>query len=144
NVLEESARIARGNIRDIAKVQADDLDALVLPGGFGAAKNLSDFATKGPDCTVNKDVYRLITDLHAAKKPIGLACIAPVLAAAVLGRANKNPRLTIGTDPDTAKALTAMGAHHQDTAPTEICVDPENLLVTTPCYMNDVGPWTVF
>src|SRR5437762_1511129 len=64
SVLEESARIARGNVRDIAKVNADDLDALILPGGFGAAKNLSDFASKGPDCTVTRDVPRLITDIH--------------------------------------------------------------------------------
>src|SRR4051812_15577018 len=78
NVLAESARIARGKIRDVATVSESDLDALVFPGGFGAAKNLSSFAVDGPNCTVNKDVEKLVRAMHAAKKPIGLACIAPV------------------------------------------------------------------
>ena len=142
NILVESARIARGNVRDIAQVNADELDALVFPGGFGAAKNLSDFASAGPDCKVHPEVVRLITEMHAAHKPIGLACIAPVLAARVLG--NEHPRLTIGTDPDTAKAIGAMGAQHQDTGPTDVSTDTEHRVVTTPCYMNSVGPWTVY
>jgi enhancing lycopene biosynthesis protein 2 len=142
NVLEESARIARGHIRDIASVRAEDLDALVFPGGFGAAKNLSNFATEGARASVNPHVARLLRDMHAAKKPIGLACIAPALAAAVLGQFH--PRLTIGTDRATAQTLGAMGAQHQDTGPTDICVDGEHRIVTTPCYMNDVGPWTVY
>src|SRR5437867_2164151 len=83
NVLEESARIARGKIRDLASVSSDDLDAVVFPGGYGVAKNLSDFAEKSDHCTVLNDVSRLIQQMHAAHKPIGLACIAPVLAARV-------------------------------------------------------------
>ncbi len=142
NVLEESARIARGNVRDIASANADDFDALVFPGGFGAAKNLSNFATEGSRAMVHADVARLIREMHEAGKPMGFACIAPVLAAAVLGA--HHPRLTIGTDRDTAHAMGAMGAVHQDTGPTDICIDSENRLVSTPCYMNDVGPWTVY
>jgi enhancing lycopene biosynthesis protein 2 len=142
NVFEESARIARGKIRDVASVQASELDALVFPGGFGAAKNLSDFATQGATCTVNPDVARLVSEMHAAKKPIGLACIAPVLAARILGR--HHPQLTIGTDEGTADAINSMGGRHVNTDPTGVCVDEANRLVTAPCYMNDVGPWTVF
>src|SRR5207249_9045332 len=105
-------------------------------------KNLSDFASAGADSRVHPEVARLVTEMHANRKPIGLACIAPVLAAKVLGHAH--PRLTIGTDPETAKAIGATGAQHQDTGPTDVCTDPEHLLVTTPCYMNPVGPWTVY
>mgnify|MGYP005838655987 CR=1 FL=1 len=143
-VLEESARIARGKIRDIATVKADELDALVFPGGFGAAKNLCTFAADGPACKVNPHVQRLMLEMHKARKPIGLACIAPVIAARVLGEAGVKPAVTIGTDPGTAGAVRTMKAEHRDTGPTDICVDEANRLVTTPCYMNDVGPWTVF
>jgi enhancing lycopene biosynthesis protein 2 len=144
NVLEESARIARGKIRDLASVKAAELDAVVLPGGFGAAKNLSSFATQGPQCTVNDQVARLLNDMHAAGKPIGLACIAPVIAARLFGRSGDKPRLTIGTDRGTAQAIEKMGGVHQNTDPTGVCVDESNRLVTTPCYMNDVGPWVVY
>jgi len=144
NILEESARIARGKITDIAKVQAEDLDALMFPGGFGAAKNLCTFAKDGPNCTVNPDLERLLLAMHRAGKPIGLACIAPVIAAKVFGKNGIPAVLTIGTDKGTAQAIEAMGAKHKDTGPTDICTDEKNRLVTTPCYMNDVGPWTVY
>jgi enhancing lycopene biosynthesis protein 2 len=144
NVLEESARIARGKIRDLATVRADELDALVLPGGWGAVKNLCDFAAKGPAATVNEQVKRLMMEMHKAKKPIGLACIAPVIAAKVFGELNLKPKVTIGTDAGTATAINKMGGEHQNTGLTDICVDESNRIVTTPCYMNDVGPWTVY
>lgn len=144
NVLEESARIARSKIRDVASVKPAELDALVFPGGFGAAKNLSDFASAGAGCKVHPDVARLMTEMHAAKKPIGLACIAPVLAAKVFGAAGLKPKLTIGTDSGTAGAINAMGGQHQNAGETDVCIDEANRLVTTPCYMNDVGPWTVY
>ncbi len=144
NVLEESARIARGNIRDLAGVRAEDLDALVFPGGFGAAKNLSDFASKAHESSVHPEVERLMKEMHAARKPIGLACISPVIAARVFGKGQLKPRLTIGTDPATAEAINRMGGEHCNAGPADICVDEENRLVTTPCYMNDVGPWTVY
>jgi len=85
DVLVESARIARGKIRDVASVHADDLDALVFPGGYGVTMNLSDYATHPQKPTVHTEVARLMREMHAARKPIGLACIAPVLAAAVFG-----------------------------------------------------------
>jgi enhancing lycopene biosynthesis protein 2 len=143
-VLEEAARIARGNIRDIADVRTDELDALLFPGGYGAVKNLSTFATDGPNCKVNEHVERLIRELVKVKKPIGMACIAPVLAARVLGNAGLKPRLTIGTDRPTADAINAMKAEHQNTGETDICIDERNRLVSTPCYMNQVGPWAVY
>jgi len=143
-VLEEAARIARGNIRDMAAVRAEELDALVFPGGYGAVKNLSTFATDGPNCKVNEQVERLLREMVKAKKSIGLACIAPVLAARVLGTAGLKPKLTIGTDKGTADAIAAMKGEHQNTAEIDVCIDEVNRLVTTPCYMNNVGPWVVY
>jgi len=143
-VLEEAARIARGNIRDMATVRADELDALVFPGGYGAVKNLSTFANDGSNCKVNEQVERLLREMVKAKKPIGLACIAPVLAGRVLGMAGLKPKLTIGTDKGTAEAINAMKGEHQNTGETDVCVDEPNRLVTTPCYMNNVGPWIVY
>jgi enhancing lycopene biosynthesis protein 2 len=142
DVMEESARIARGKVKDLATARAGDFDAVVFPGGFGAAKNLSDFASKGAECSVHPEVRRIVSEMHAAGKPVGLACIAPVLAAKILG--NESPQLTIGTDKGTADAIRSMGGRHVDTEPTGVCVDERNRLVTTPCYMNDVGPWVVY
>ncbi len=144
NVLVESARIARGKIKDIATAKADDFDALVFPGGFGAARNLSSFATEGARCKVEESVAKLMRAMNAAGKPIGLACIAPAIAAAVFGPAGCQPLLTIGTDAATAGTLEALGAKHRNTSPTDICIDAKNRLVTTPCYMTASGPWEVF
>jgi enhancing lycopene biosynthesis protein 2 len=133
NVLVESARIARGKIRDIATVKAGDVDALIFPGGFGAAKNLCTFAVDGPDCSVNTEVARLVREVHAAKKPIGFICIAPALAAKVLG--NERPKVTVGNDKETARAIEKMGAQHVACAVTDFVVDKEKKVVTTPAYM---------
>lgn len=143
-VLEEAARIARGRIIDMATVRADDLDGLVFPGGYGAVKNLCTFATEGANCLVNPEVARLIGEVHQAGKPIGLACIAPVVAAKVLGALGAKPKLTIGTDRDTAAAINGLGGEHEPVGEIGLCVDERNRLVSTPCYMNDVGPWTVY
>ncbi len=131
NVLIESARIARGKIASLATFVPESADALVIPGGFGAAKNLSSYAFDGPKCTVNSDVARAIKAMHAAGKPIGALCIAPVILAKVLG----NVILTIGQDPATADNLAAMGARHQPAMQGEIAIDRENRIVSTPCYM---------
>ena len=133
NVLIESARIARGKIADLAVVAAADLDALILPGGFGAAKNLCDFAVKGAACSVHPEVARLVRDIHAQRKPIGAICIAPTLIAALLG--SEHPRLTIGTDAATAAALEEMGAQHVACGTDGTVVDRERRIVTTPAYM---------
>jgi enhancing lycopene biosynthesis protein 2 len=136
NILVESARIARGEIRDLKDVRAEELDALIFPGGFGAAKNLSDFAVKGIGCTVHPDVERLIRTMHASQKPIGFICIAPVLAAKVLG--SFSPRLTVGCNKDTAAALEKLGAKHIVCRVDEVEVDTAQKIVTTPAYM--LGP----
>jgi len=135
NVLVESARIARGNIKDLATVKTADIDALILPGGFGAAKNLSDFAVKGPDCSVNPEVARLVKQMYAAKKPIAAVCIAPVILSQILGSEKVAHQLTIGTDKDTATALNKMGSNHVDCPVREFVIDRENKLVTSPAYM---------
>ncbi|MGE4544167.1 MAG: isoprenoid biosynthesis glyoxalase ElbB [Pedobacter sp.] len=133
SVLSESARIARGKVVDVATVSVQDIDGLVIPGGYGAAKNLCDFAVKGAACTVQPDVEQLIRDMVDKGKPVAAICIAPaVLAKALQGYA---PRLTIGNDPDTVAALTAMGAQHVDCPVDDIVVDEKNRLVSTPAYM---------
>jgi enhancing lycopene biosynthesis protein 2 len=133
SVLSESARIARGKVVDVATVSVQDIDGLVIPGGYGAAKNLCDFAVKGAACTVQPDVEQLIRDMVDKGKPVAAICIAPaVLAKALQGYA---PRLTIGNDPDTVAALTAMGAQHVDCPVDGIVVDEKNRLISTPAYM---------
>ena len=136
NVLVESARIARGNISDISEISANELDALIIPGGFGVAKNLCDFAVKGADMSVMKSTEDLILEMHKAKKPLGFICIAPVLAAKVLG--NFKPKLTIGNDLATAKIIEKLGAKHINCPVDEIVYDEVNNVVTTPAYM--LGP----
>lgn len=130
NVLVESARIARGAITPLARAQAAQLDAIILPGGFGAAKNLSTFAVDGPGCTIQPDLARLLREMHAAGKPIGMACIAPVIGAKLFGAA-----VTIGNDPGTGEAIRAMGGTAVERPPTGVQVDETHRLVTTPAYM---------
>lgn len=134
NVLVESARIARGNIVDIKSVTVADYDALILPGGFGAAKNLCDFAVNGPDCSVHPEVARLLKETVQGGKPLGAVCIAPALLARVLG-SEFAPSLTIGSDTGTAEAVQKMGATHIDCPVKEVVVDREHKIVTSPAYM---------
>lgn len=133
NVLVEAARLARGNIIDLKVANAEDYDALIVPGGFGVAKNLSDFAFKGAEMTVLPAVRDFIRDLHRGGKPVGLVCIAPVMSAALFG---EGVRCTIGSDADTAAAITAMGGKHVSCAVDDIVVDQQLKLVTTPAYMS--------
>lgn len=136
NVLTESARIARGQIRDVATVRAHELDGLILPGGFGAALNLSNFAEKGPNATVHPEVQRLLREVFAAKKPIGAVCIAPAVLAATLGK--EHVKLTIGDDPGTAEAIRACGAEHESCVTQSFVLDEAHKIVTSPAYM--LGP----
>lgn len=132
NVLVESARIMRGEIADITEAKADDFDALIVPGGFGAAKNLSDFAVAGSELTVNSDFLTFAKAVHEAGKPIGLICISPSMTAAICG---EGAECTIGNDPDTAAAINATGASHVECEVTSFHVDETKKLVTTPAYM---------
>jgi enhancing lycopene biosynthesis protein 2 len=135
NVLVESARIARGDIKDLASAQVADLDAVILPGGFGAAKNLCNFAVAGPDCEVNPDVARLIREMYITKKPIAAVCIAPAVLSKVLGDEKVAHKLTIGNDEGTAAAMANMGTEHVQCPVEEFIVDPVNKLVSSPAYM---------
>lgn len=136
NVLIESARIARGEIKNMNDVKAADLDALIFPGGFGVAKNLCTFAVDGVDCKVNPEVERLVKEMHQAKKPLGFICIAPAMGAKILG--SHQPKLTIGSDADTAQAIEKMGGKHVVCKVDEAAVDEVNKIVSTPAYM--LGP----
>ena len=136
NVLVESARIARGDIRDVKDVSAEDLDALIIPGGFGAAKNLSDFAVQGPQATVHPEVQRIIEEMSSAGKSIGAICIAPATLTRAIG--DRAPEVTIGNDVGTAGAIESMGGKHHDCSVDMIHLDQKNRVVTTPAYM--LGP----
>jgi enhancing lycopene biosynthesis protein 2 len=136
-VLAESARLVRGQIADLATVKAADLDALVFPGGFGVAKNLCSFATEGRNMRVLPEVERLVREVRAARKPMGFICIAPVLAARLLG--GEGVKVTIGNDRETAAAVESWGARHVDCRVEEIAVDERLKVVSTPAYM--LGPW---
>ncbi len=140
NVLVESARIARGNIRSMATFRAADYDAIIIPGGFGAAKNLCDFAFKGAACSVNPDVEKAVKAMAAAGKPIGALCIAPVVITRILGEVE----VTIGQDKETARAIEMMGGTHQVKSHGEVTVDSRHKVVTTPCYMLDASIGQVF
>jgi enhancing lycopene biosynthesis protein 2 len=132
NVLVEAARIARGRIQDVKAANVDEFDALLVPGGFGAAKNLSNFAVAGAAMVVQADFLQLARAFHNKGKPIGLICIAPVMATAICG---EGARCTIGNDADTAAAIRAMGGEHLQCPVSEARVDVEHKLVTTPAYM---------
>lgn len=135
NVLMESARICRGDITDIESITARQLDALIIPGGFGAVKNLSNFAVAGPQAQVHPQVDRLLNEMTAAAKPIGAMCIAPATLTKAL--ANLHPEVTIGTDPGTAGAIKTMGGTHHVCQVDQIVVDSSRKIVTTPAYMHD-------
>jgi len=133
NVLVESARIARGNIKRLIEFNPEDFDALIFPGGFGAAKNLSTVAFDGVDARVTPEVERAIIEMVSAGKPIGALCIAPAFVAKVL----QGVEVTIGDDPGTIAAIEGMGSHHQVTTHGEVVVDNKFKVFTTPCYMLD-------
>jgi enhancing lycopene biosynthesis protein 2 len=146
NMLVEAARISRGEITPLERLKATDFDAVVFPGGLGAAKNLCNFASKGSDCDVMPDVASVVRDFHAAKKPIAMACIAPVIGARVLGTRQNGPGIlvTVGNDQTTADAIRTMGSSHAGRGVLESCTDMKNRVVTTPAYMFDANPFEVF
>jgi enhancing lycopene biosynthesis protein 2 len=135
NVLIESARIARGKIKDLKNYDPNNFDALIFPGGFGVAKNLCDFALKGANCSINPDVEKAILKTAGKNKPIGALCISPVIFAKIFG----NVEVTIGNDKGTAEAIEKMGSTHVKTTHGEVIVDEKNNLFTTPCYMLDAN-----
>ena len=135
NVLEESARIARGKIEDLANLNENDFDALVIPGGLGVAKNMCSFLFHGSGASVDEQVVARIRDFKTAGKPIGAVCIAPALVALSIG--DYNPTLTIGNEDSIAGELEKLGAKHEICATSECVVDENNKVVSTPAYMDD-------
>ncbi|MFW5755526.1 MAG: isoprenoid biosynthesis glyoxalase ElbB [Tangfeifania sp.] len=133
NVLVEAARIARGDIKPLSEYKAEDYDAIVFPGGFGAAKNLCTFAFDGVDCKVNPDVEAAVRSTVVAEKPVGALCISPVILTKILG----DVKVTIGQDEGTAQAVEKMGGVHENTTHGEIVIDEKYKVITTPCYMLD-------
>ncbi len=133
NVLAESARIARGNIKDLSALDMNDFDALVFPGGYGVAKNLCDWAFRGPDCQVHPEVTRIIQQCLGLDKALGAMCIAPVMLGKIMGKVE----ITIGDDPVTASQVEKMGSKHRVTAHGQVIRDPGRKIFTTPCYMLD-------
>lgn len=135
DIFAESARIARGNILPLGEYRPSDFDALALPGGMGAARNLSTYAFDGAEMTVRQDVANAILQTYEARKPIAAMCIAPMVLACVLGRKAPGLRLTLGHPGPAAEAAEAMGATHIVRQATEVCVDRDNKILTTPAYM---------
>jgi enhancing lycopene biosynthesis protein 2 len=142
NALVEAARIARGKIQDLKELQEKDFDAIVFPGGFGAALNLSSWATEGVKSKVHPEVTRVIREFHSASKPIGAICIAPTLIAKTLGK--KNVNVTIGDDAATAAEIEKTGAQHVRCAVTDYVSDRDHKVLTTPAYMYEAKPHEVF
>lgn len=133
NVLVEAARLARGNIKDLREARAEDFDALIVPGGFGAAKNLCNFAVRGAQCSVEPQVLEVAQAFAKAGKPVGLMCIAPTMAVQIFGQ---GVTVTLGSDDaEAAGAVREMGATHEPCEVTEIVEDTTHKLVTTPAYM---------
>ncbi|QCO89252.1 isoprenoid biosynthesis protein ElbB [Vibrio neocaledonicus] len=132
NVLIESARIARGNIDDVAKLNVDEYDALLLPGGFGAAKNLTDFAVSGAECSINTHVAQACRAFANAKKPAGYLCISPVIIPMIYEQGVKG---TVGNDEAVSIAFNQMGGEHTTCPVEDIVFDEKHLVLSTPAYM---------
>ena len=149
NVLVESARIARGSIKALDECNADDYDAIIIPGGFGAAKNLSDFAVKGAELTVHSKLEQLMIKFNEQSKPIGCCCIAPTIVAKVFGK--KGVKLTVGSDEESEKwpyagaagAINKLGASHNVCKTDEACIDKEHKIVSSSAYMYAGKPHEV-
>ncbi|TDH07738.1 hypothetical protein EPR50_G00109230 [Perca flavescens] len=148
NLLQESARIARGDVTDLANLDVSAFDALIIPGGFGVAKNLSDWAVKNKDCTIQPHLEKLIKAFHKAGKPLGMCCISPILAAKIL----PGCELTVGQDKEcekwpyaqTAGAVKEMGCKHVNTDVEKAHADVKNKLVTTSAFMCNAPIHSVF
>jgi enhancing lycopene biosynthesis protein 2 len=135
NILEESSRIARGNIKNLDKLNARDFDGIIFPGGFGVVKNLCNWAYQGSECIIDTKVEEVIKNFYELKKPIAAICIAPALIATVLGK--QKIRVTIGNDEITSKEIEKTGAEHEVKEVHEICIDKPHKIITTPGYMYD-------
>jgi enhancing lycopene biosynthesis protein 2 len=147
NQMVEAARISRGEISPLGSLDPSQFDAVVFPGGFGAAKNLCTFAKEGADCTVDGEVERVVKGFHSAGKPVSMCCIAPVIGAKVLGKASGGPgiKVTIGDDEGVAAAMEKWGSSNVIRPVTKATVDETNRITSTPAYMyGEASPWEVY
>jgi enhancing lycopene biosynthesis protein 2 len=135
NVMEEAARIARGKVSDIAELNVSAYDALMMPGGFGVAKNLSTFAFEGSAGGVNPKLLEVVKAFHEAQKPIAAICISPVVIGLALGE--HSPNVTLGKESDFSMELEKTGAKHQVCSTSEYVFDEKNKILSTPAYMDD-------
>ena len=151
NVLVESARIARGDIEDLANISDTDIDALVIPGGFGTAKNHTNWALHGPESEINTDVKRIINEMVNAKKPIVALCMAPTTVAKALQDSKFSAHLTVGTTLESSpydiaaisEGILKTGAQPEMKTVKEICVDENLKIITAPCYMMNASSLVV-
>lgn len=144
NALHEAARIARGKINDLKSLDAARYDAILFPGGYGAATNLSDFAMQGAASKALPEVVSAVKAFHAAGKPIGVICIAPAMLAAALHGSGIHATLTVGEKSGASEGVEALGAHHEVCPVEGLVVDAKNKIVSTPAYMYDApitGPF---
>lgn len=139
-VIQEAARIARGKITPLRADLADEVDAVVIPGGLGAAVTLCDFAVRGSSCEALPVVLDFLKRVHSAGKPVAAMCIAPVLVARCLPGA----AVTIGSHRETAALIEEMGCRHVECSAAEAVADPDMMVVTTPAYMTAKGPGEVY
>ena len=145
NILQESARIARGKIVSLSKLNLENISSLVIVGGFGAAKNLSDWAFKGTEGSVIEDVKNLILNFIENEKPIVSLCISPVLIAKSTEGTEFHPKLTLGSAKEkseyniqaTNDAIESIGSTAKNKCKSEICVDEKLKIISAPCYMMD-------
>lgn len=142
NVMVESSRISRSEIHDLKELQVADFDAIALPGGFGAALNLSTWANEGSRCKVNPDLEKALIEFHRQSKPIGAICIAPAIIARVLG--HERITVTIGDDSETAAEIKKTGAYHESCPVDDFVTDRHHKIITTPAYMYDAKPHEIF
>lgn len=142
NIKSEAARISRGKIQDIKEADPSQFDALIIPGGAGSMKNLSDLNYNPKSPVLDEDIKKLILKTNELKKPIGAICISPILIAMALG--DLNPQLTIGNDRNFAKIIEDLGGIHEEKNATEICFDEKNIIISTPAYMLANGPSQVY
>ena len=137
NVLQESARISRSVIEPLESLVPESFDLLILPGGFGVALNLSDFATKGHDCTINPFLEKIVLNFHEFKKPIVATCISPAILGVIFKKKDISLKLSLGNSPALNKPLDAMGHQSCLAQGDQVIYDDKNLIFSTPCYMED-------
>ena len=147
NMMIESARIARGEVKNILEVNPADIDALVIPGGFGSAKNFTDWAFNGPDGNILPEVKLLLVNLINIGKPIAALCVSPVVLSKALEDSNLSAKMTIGTDKEESpydikefsSGIEKVGTTTEMKSVREILIDTENKIVTAPCYMMEAS-----